>query len=80
MMTALASANASPSSLAEAMMEYWVEFAKKGTPNSINNPTWNEFGTEENYLILDLPLENSSKLENEFCEIMIDELIKRSSS
>jgi len=66
--------------LTEVMMEYWVEFAKKGTPNSINNPTWKEFGTEENYLILDLPIENSSKLENEFCEIMIDELIKRSSS
>jgi len=66
--------------LTEVMMEYWVEFAKKGTPNSINNPTWKEFGTEENYLILDLPLENSSKLENEFCEIMINELINRSSS
>ena len=66
--------------LTEVMMEYWVEFAKKGTPNSINNPTWKEFGTEENYLILDLPIENSSKLENEFCEIMIDELITRSSS
>ena len=30
--------------LTEAMMEYWVEFATKGTPNSINNPTWKEFG------------------------------------
>ena len=52
----------------------------KGTPNSINNPTWKEFGMEENYLILDADLENASKLENDFCEIMIDELIKRSSS
>ncbi|GIS86230.1 MAG: hypothetical protein CM1200mP17_07980 [Woeseia sp.] len=43
------------------MMEYWVEFAKKGTPNSINNPTWKEFGVEENYLILDQSLENSPK-------------------
>ena len=72
--------NQDDQALTEAMMEYWVEFARKGTPNSINNPTWKEFGTEENYLILDLPLENSSKLENEFCEIMIDELINRSSS
>ena len=65
--------------LTKIMASYWVEFAKKGTPNSINNPTWKEFGTEENYLILDLPLENSSKLENEFCEIMIDEMVQRAS-
>ena len=60
--------------------EEWTEFAKKGTPNSINNPTWKEFGIEENYLILDQTLENSNKLENEFCEIMIDEMIERASS
>ena len=65
--------------LTKIMVSYWVEFAKKGTPNSINNPTWKEFGTEENYLILDLPLENSAKLENEFCEIMIDEMVQRAS-
>ena len=69
--------NEDDAQLTEAMMEYWIEFAKKGTPNSINNPTWKEFGTEENYLILDLPLLNSSKLENEFCEIMINELVQR---
>ena len=59
------------------MIGYWVEFAKKGTPNSKKYPTWKEFGTEENYLILDLPLENSAKLENEFCEIMINEMLER---
>ena len=71
--------NEDDTQLTEAMMEYWIEFAKKGTPNSINNPTWKEFGTEESYLILDLPLESSAKLENEFCEIMIDEMLKRTS-
>ena len=71
--------NEDDTQLTEAMMEYWVEFAKKGKPNSINNPTWKEFGTEESYLILDLPLESSAKLENEFCEIMIDEMLKRTS-
>jgi hypothetical protein len=30
-------------------------------------------------LILDLPLENLAKLENEFCEIMIDEMVQRAS-
>jgi para-nitrobenzyl esterase len=72
--------NEDDTQLTEAMMEYWVEFATKGTPNSINNPTWKEFGVEENYLILDAELENSSKLENDFCEIMINELIERSSN
>ena len=72
--------NQDDQALTEAMMEYWVEFARKGTPNSIVNPTWKEFGVEENYLILDVELENSSKLENDFCEIMIDELIERSSN
>ena len=71
--------NEDDTQLTEAMMEYWIEFAKKGTPNSINNPTWKEFGTEESYLILDLPLESSAKLENEFCEIMIDEMVARTS-
>jgi len=65
--------------LTKIMASYWVEFAKKGTPNSINNPIWKEFGTEENYLILDLPLESSAKLENKFCEIMIDEMVQRAS-
>ena len=71
--------NEDDTQLSEAMMEYWAEFAKKGTPNSINNPTWKEFGTEESYLILDIPMEHSSKLENEFCEIMINEMLERTS-
>ncbi|HIB25185.1 MAG TPA: hypothetical protein EYO43_02880, partial [Gammaproteobacteria bacterium] len=65
--------------LTEVMMEYWVEFAKKGTPNSINNLTWKEFGPEENYLVLNQSSENSTKLENEFCEIMINEMVERAS-
>jgi len=65
--------------LTNQMMEYWTEFAKKGTPNSIDNPvTWYEFGEEENYLILDTEIENGQKLEGMLCDIMIEELVQRS--
>jgi len=65
--------------LTNQMMEYWTEFAKKGTPNSIDNPvTWYEFGEDENYLILDTEIENGQQLEGMLCDIMIKELIQRS--
>jgi carboxylesterase type B len=59
------------------MMEYWTEFATKGTPNSIDNSvTWYEFGEEENYLILDTEVKNEQKLESQFCDIMIEGLTR----
>ena len=65
--------------LTDQMMEYWTQFAKKGTPNSIENPiTWYEFGENENYLILDTEIENGQRLESAFCNIMIEELAQRS--
>ena len=67
--------------LTEQMMEYWTEFAKKGTPNSVNNPvTWYEFGEEENYLILDTEVRNDQKLERQFCDIMIEKLMQSAAS
>ena len=67
--------------LTDQMMEYWTQFAKKGTPNSIENPiTWYEFGENENYLILDIEIENGQRLESAFCNIMIEELAQRSQS
>ena len=67
--------------LSEQMMEYWTEFAKKGTPNSVDNPvTWYEFGEEENYLILDTEVRNDQKLERQFCDIMIEKLIQSAAS
>tara|TARA_B100001250_G_scaffold254156_1_gene218675 strand:- start:6119 stop:7636 length:1518 start_codon:yes stop_codon:yes gene_type:complete len=67
--------------LTEQMMEYWTEFAKKGTPNSVDNPvTWYEFGEEENYLILDTEVRNDQKLERQFCDIMIKKLIQNAAS
>jgi para-nitrobenzyl esterase len=66
--------------LTEIMMEYWVEFAKKGTPNSINNPTWKEFGDDENYQILDIPIQQSNKSEFEFCTLFIEQMRKRAFS
>ena len=67
--------------LTEQMMEYWTEFAKKGTPNSVDNPiTWYEFGEEENYLILDTEVSNDQKLERQFCDIMIEKLMQSAAS
>ena len=67
--------------LTEQMMEYWTELAKKGTPNSVNNPmTWYEFGEEENYLILDTEVRNDQKLERQFCDIMIEKLMQSAAS
>ena len=67
--------------LTEQMMEYWTEFAKKGTPNSVDNPmTWYEFGEEENYLILDTEVRNDQKLERQFCDIMIEKLMQSAAS
>ena len=67
--------------LTEQMMEYWTEFAKKGTPNSVDNPmTWYEFGGEENYLILDTEVRNDQKLERQFCDIMIEKLMQSAAS
>ena len=67
--------------LTDQMMEYWTQFAKKGTPNSIKNPiTWYDFGENENYLILDTEIENGQRLESMLCNIMIEELTQRSQS
>ena len=67
--------------LTQQMMEYWTQFAKKGTPNSFDNPvTWYEFGKEENYLILDTEVKNDKKLESQFCDIMIEGLTQKASS
>ena len=57
-----------------------VEFAKKGTPNSINNPTWKEFGDDENYQILDIPIQQSNKSEFEFCTLFTEQMRKRAFS
>ena len=55
--------------------------AKKGTPNSVDNPmTWYEFGEEENYLILDTEVRNDQKLERQFCDIMIEKLMQSAAS
>ena len=65
--------------LTEAMMEYWVEFAKKGTPNSKKYPTWLKFSKDEYYQILDIPIESASDIEKDFCAIIINEMRQRSS-
>ena len=65
--------------LTEAMMGYWAEFAKKGTPNSKKYPTWLKFSEDEYYQILDIPIESASDIEKDFCAIIINEMRQRSS-
>ena len=61
------------------MVGYWVEFAKKGTPNSKKYPTWLKFSEDEYYQILDIPIESASDIEKDFCAIIINEMRRRSS-
>ena len=65
--------------LTEVMVGYWVEFAKKGTPNSKKYPTWLKFSKDEYYQILDIPIESASDIEKDFCAIIINEMRQRSS-
>ena len=53
------------------MMNYWTQFAKKGNPNSDNTDVyWDEFGDDENYIILDTTIKTDQKLEKELCDLI----------
>ena len=57
--------------LTESMMNYWTQFAKKGNPNSDNTDVyWDEFGDDENYIILDNTIKTDQKLERELCDLI----------
>ena len=57
--------------LTDSMMNYWTQFAKKGNPNSDNTDVyWDEFGDDENYIILDTTIKTDQKLEKELCDLI----------
>ena len=57
--------------LTDSMMNYWTQFAKKGNPNSDNTDVyWDEFGDDENYIILDTKIKTDQKLEKELCDLI----------
>ena len=57
--------------LTDSMMNYWTQFAKKGNPNSDNTDVyWDEFGDDENYIILDNTIKTDQKLERELCDLI----------
>ena len=57
--------------LTDSMMNYWTQFAKKGNPNSDNTDVyWDEFGDDENYIILDTTIKTDQKLERELCDFI----------
>ena len=58
--------------LTDSMMNYWTQFAKKGNPNSDNTDVyWDEFGDDENYIILDTTIKTNQKLERELCDLIL---------
>ncbi|XP_044126175.1 fatty acyl-CoA hydrolase precursor, medium chain-like [Bufo gargarizans] len=48
--------------LTREVMKYWTNFARTGNPNSPDLPTWRQYGTEENYMGINLKMNLSSKL------------------
>ena len=57
--------------LTASMMNYWTQFAKTGNPNSDNTDVyWDEFGDDENYIILDTTIKTDQKLEKELCDLI----------
>ena len=57
--------------LTDSIMNYWTQFAKKGNPNSDNTDVyWDEFGDEENYIILDTTIKTDKKMERELCDLI----------
>ena len=57
--------------LTDSMMNYWTQFAKKGNPNFDNTDVyWDEFGDDENYIILDTTIKTDQNLEKELCDLI----------
>ena len=57
--------------LTASMMNYWTQFAKKGNPNSDDTDVyWSEFGTNENYIILDTAIKTDKKMEQDLCDLI----------
>ena len=57
--------------LTASMMNYWTQFAKKGNPNSDDTDVyWSEFGTNENYIILDTTIKTDKKMEQDLCDLI----------
>ena len=53
------------------MMNYWTQFAKTGNPNSNETDVyWDEFGDDQNYIILDTTIKTDKKMERELCDLI----------
>ena len=59
------------------MMNYWTQFAKTGNPNSNETDVyWDEFGDDENYIILDTKIKTDKKMERELCDLIFQNKLK----
>ena len=60
--------------LSEAMVGYWIRFARNGDPNGDESPQWPSYdASEEKYLILGAPIKVGQHLNEKACDF-IDEI------
>jgi len=63
------SATPAERALSEAMMRYWVNFAKTGDPNDRALPMWPAYTlTEDPHLQLDVPIKADRQLHKKYCD------------
>ncbi len=60
--------------LADAMSDYWVQFASTGDPNGGDNPVWPKYGSDsQQYLELGTSIRTGTGIRAEYCDLY-DEL------
>ena len=60
--------------LADAMSDYWVQFASTGDPNGGDNPVWPIYGSDsQQYLELGTSIRTGTGIRAEYCDLY-DEL------
>lgn len=62
--------------LSEAFMDYWIQFAKTGDPNSDGKPAWQAYKTiEDRHLVMDKTITVDFGLRSDACDLL-DEILK----
>lgn len=57
--------------LSGAFMDYWVQFARTGNPNTDGNTAWPKYTTaEDRYLVMDRKIKSESGLRRDACDLL----------
>ena len=57
-------------------MDYWIQFAKTGDPNSDGKPAWQAYKTiEDRHLVMDKTITVDFGLRSDACDLL-DEILK----